>query len=254
MRFFETKNYDDFVMMKGNRDIDEPNVKRFMKIIQEGKLYDEVQVNPTKMNGKWVIVDGQHKFTALKRLGKAVPVIVKRTNVPLKGVVDINTQRKNWTDVDRVRSYSELGNENYTRLYNIFLELNKVHSVTINTVAKMCHGSLAQSDKAEKEYNLKGGNWVFKKTESDVRKVFNECVKFTKRHPDCMSATFINCIQSLMENQEGFSIKRLLESSRKNPHKFLRCATKPDMLRMLEELYNFNREKKSRLYFNINKL
>ena len=135
MRFFETKNYDDFVMMKGNRDIDEPNVKRFMKIIQEGKLYDEVQVNPTKVNGKWVIVDGQHKFTALKRLGKAVPVIVKRTNVPLNGVVDINTQRKYWTDVDRVRSYSELGNEKYTRLYNIFLELNKIHSVTINTVA-----------------------------------------------------------------------------------------------------------------------
>ena len=58
MRFFETTNYDDFVLIAGNREISQANVNRFKRIIQEdGDVYDDVQVNPTKVNGKWAIVE-----------------------------------------------------------------------------------------------------------------------------------------------------------------------------------------------------
>jgi len=254
MRFFETKDYDSFVFMEGNRVIDPPNVKRFMGIIKNGELYDDIQVNPQKVDGKWVIVDGQHRFLAHKELGLPVPVIMKRKNVPLTGVIQINTTRKNWKVLDRVKSFATLGNENYKRLLAMHQELNRMHPVSISLVSKLCHGSLATSISMGQKSNINDGSWVFNEKEEDVRKVFNECLKFTKQHPDIISDTFVHCIQSLMENQPGFNIKRMLTASTVHSHRFVRAARKQDMLRMLEDVYNFNRERKNRLFFDVNNL
>jgi len=254
MRFFESKNYDEFVFMEGNRPIVESNVKRFMKIIETDGLHDEVEVNPVKVNGKWVVVDGQHRFLAHKRLGRAVPCITKRRNVELKGIIDINTVRKSWTILDRVKSWATLGNEPHIRLLNLWEELNAVHPIRVGTLAKMAQGSLASSIKATHRTNLNDENWVFVCDESDIRKVYNECVKFTSIDDKVMSDTFIHCIQSLMTKQPGFDIKRMYSSAKANPHKFVRAARKQDMLRMLEELYNYNRTASNRLYFDMNNL
>ena len=56
MRFFETTDYDDFAFIDGNRPIVDSNVKRFVQIIKDGELHDEIQVNPTKVKGKWVLL------------------------------------------------------------------------------------------------------------------------------------------------------------------------------------------------------
>lgn len=109
MRFFESSNYDDFAFIDGNRPIVEANVRRFMKIIEQGDLISEVEVNPVQVNRKWVVVDGQHRFLAHKRLGVPVPCITKRKNVELKGIIDINTVRKSWSMLDRVNSWAALG-------------------------------------------------------------------------------------------------------------------------------------------------
>jgi hypothetical protein len=254
MRFFETTDYDGFAFIDGNRPIVDGNVKRFVQIIKDGELHDEIQVNPTKVKGKWVIVDGQHRFLAHQILGLPVPVIVKRKNVPLKGIVQINTIRKDWTVLDRVKSFAKLGDKNYQRLLELWGELNAIQPIPINRVAKLCQGSLATSRKKGQSANINEGSWVFVKSEDEVRKVFQECLVFTKDHPDAMSETFIHCIQTLMENQPGFDIKRLQTAAKKNPHMFIRAARKQDMLRMLEELYNFKRMKVNRLYFDMNNL
>jgi len=255
MRFFETTDYDDFVLIAGNREISQSNVDRFKRIIQEeGGVYDEVQVNPRKFNDKWAIVDGQHRFLAYKELGLPVPIVTKRVEVPLKGIIEMNTIRKAWTMPDRVKSYATLGNENYQRLYSIWQELNDLHRISIKTVAKLCQGTLSSSQQRGRAANLGGGDWKFKKSEAEVSKVFKECVKFTECHPDAMSDAFVHCIQSLMDKQPGFKIKRMLTAAKNHPHKFVRAARKQDMLRMLEELYNFNRPQSSRLYFDMNNL
>lgn len=259
MRFFGTTNYDDFVFVEGNRDIEESNVNRFKRILEEGgDIWDEVQVNPTKVNGKWPIIDGQHKFIAFMEKELPVPVLVKRKNVPLKGIIEINTVRKQWTTSDRVKSYATLGNENYQRLYAIWKELNEIHPIPIRAVAKLCQGSLANSSnkatESKQAASINGGHWKFIKQESDVRKVFNECVKFTEHHKHAMSETFVHCIQMLMEKQPKFSVKRMLTAANKHPHRFVRASRKQDMLRMLEELYNFGRNQNNRLFFDMNNL
>ncbi len=254
MRFFETKNYDEFAFMDGNRLIVESNVKRFMKIIEENNLHDEVEVNPMKVNGKWVIVDGQHRFLAHKRLGISVPCVVKRRNVELKGIIDINTVRKQWNMLDRVKSWATLGNKNYQRLLDIWTELNAIHAVPVGTVAKLAQGSLANSSISGQKANLSDGSWEFLSDEKHIRKVFNECLKFVPFHEKVMSDTFVHCIQTLMTNQPGFDIKRMYSSVKSNPHKFVRAARKQDMLRNLEDVYNFNRTHDNRLFFDINNL
>lgn len=252
MRFFESSNYDDFAFIDGNRPIVEANVRRFMKIIEQGDLISEVEVNPVQVNRKWVVVDGQHRFLAHKRLGVPVPCITKRKNVELKGIIDINTVRKSWSMLDRVNSWAALGREDYVRLLNLWKELNAIHRIQIGTIAKLAQESLANSTVHGQRTNLRDGEWKFLSTEENVRNVYTECLKFTELGEWVISDTFVHCIQRLMNLQPGFDIKRMFLSAKKHPHKFVRAARKQDMLRMLEELYNFNRASGNRLYFDMN--
>ncbi len=54
-RYFTSTNYDDFVMILGNRRIDPNHVKKLGKEYEaDGGFREEIRVNPTKVDGKWV--------------------------------------------------------------------------------------------------------------------------------------------------------------------------------------------------------
>ena len=70
--FEELFDYDD----PFNRviDIDEPHVKSYMVAIQNGKKLDPVILGPKHSDGKYSIVDGNHRALAYAALGKDIPV------------------------------------------------------------------------------------------------------------------------------------------------------------------------------------
>src|SRR4051812_17863079 len=66
----ETSNYDVFVLDKKNRPISDEKVLTFMKEFQAGHFFmNEFPVIVDKQN---IILDGQHRFEACKRLGYAI--------------------------------------------------------------------------------------------------------------------------------------------------------------------------------------
>ena len=70
IKFIESNHYQRFSYFSSNRNLDENHVKRLMYSIELNGLLEEITINE-----KWQIIDGQHRFEALKRL--SLPVYAK---------------------------------------------------------------------------------------------------------------------------------------------------------------------------------
>ena len=65
---YETKNYDQFKTLEGNRSIDQKNVNNIEQNMREHGVLPTVII----VNEKMEVIDGQHRIEALKRLHEPV--------------------------------------------------------------------------------------------------------------------------------------------------------------------------------------
>ena len=100
-----TKDYDLFKFLDTNRQPNDLMIKKLTKSIKENGVQIPIIVNPDKY-----IVDGQHRFWALRGLGYNVPYIVSRTWKDDKHTIEINNTGKKWTAMDYANYAAESGN------------------------------------------------------------------------------------------------------------------------------------------------
>jgi hypothetical protein len=91
----KTKDYDMFSFLDSNR---EPNSRR-IKSIAESIKKNGVQI-PIIVNKNKQIVDGQHRFWALKSLGYTIPYIVSHTWKNDAHTIEINNTGARWNALD----------------------------------------------------------------------------------------------------------------------------------------------------------
>lgn len=107
-KIYQTYNYQQFKILEYNRDI-----TRF-DLLNESIATEGIK-NPILVDEEFNIIDGQHRYTYAKELGK--PIIYYVT--PKKSendVVEINTTAKRWQISDYIRHYANQGNNEYLRL------------------------------------------------------------------------------------------------------------------------------------------
>ena len=252
-RYFTSTNYDDFVLILGNRRIDPNHVKKLGKEYEaDGCFREEIRVNPTKVDGKWVIMDGQHRFTYLKQHGHPVQVLVYKEDLSLTDLQQVNRVRKNWNLEDLIRSYAALGNEHYATLLRVWEDLHAMYGIAPITVAHIAQGSLTNTVRKSSKANLKQGYWEWVVPEDKVRAVIHQCARFREVDERCMTTIFIHCISRLLDTDPKFKIDRLLDQAKKFHWKFIRASRKCDMLRMIDELYNFRKKEDNRHRIDLN--
>ena len=146
---YKSNNYSKFKLMKGNRDIDDSNVKKLESSIKSigYKIEEHIIVNE-----KFEIADGQHRFMACKNLG--VPIYyMQGTGLDLKTVKMLNSNQKNWRLKDHVHSNAEVEIDNkdsYVRINNLITK----YGISINIL--QCPALLRCN-----KNNLKNGTAVF---------------------------------------------------------------------------------------------
>lgn len=258
MRFFETKNYGMFMLIDGNRDVKESRVKKLAKSIEKEGQIEEIRVNPTKINGKYAVTDGQHRLAGCVMLEIPVKVLVNRKDVPLTEIIATNSQRNNWTLPDLVKSYAQLGNPEYIKLLEYYEKFNKKHPIGMQAVAFICRGSMSRNSNSADDQahgdNLKDGTWRSVLTDKVIMDTWEKCKMFADNHDMTLTRPFVHCVQSIMINEPSFDLNKLLRQSMKYKERFVLASRKQDMLRMFEEVYNHNTNSKNRRYLNLNKL
>lgn len=166
MEILRTNNYDMFSFRKENREINTNKVislKR--KLLDDGR-----QIMPIICNKNMEIIDGQHRFQALKELGWDIIYYVDES-VTSYDLISINNTQSNWGLIDYIHYYATLGSDKYIKLE----ELVKKYDFPNKVIAAAVVG------KYVKESTIKNGSFSF--TEKELGEGI-KCLEFLQALKD----------------------------------------------------------------------
>ena len=228
-RFFlgETKQYNSFKFSESNREISTKKVNKFIKLIKKQGLQVPIIVNEDKF-----IVDGQHRFVALRRLKMTIPYIVSRAWKNEEDTIIMQEGTK-WTALDYCRSKAVLGNvdceqaldaESWNKLTN-----NKMSKITCLELLK--DGSYSGVLKSLKDnlykLNLSVASDIFK------------CLNLVKEYPigtNLYGQKLCRALKTLYLKNNGLDEKKIVKLFSKNYVKGF--ASEKDQYEYIKDLYN----------------
>lgn len=123
-----TDDFNKFKIMKGNRAVRESRVK---KILQSFANVGYVQA-PIVVNEKMEIIDGQGRYEACMETNQPIAYIVI-DGLGHKHCINMNINCENWKTEDYIKSYADLGYENYVRLQDFLDRCHSNRSVQYST-------------------------------------------------------------------------------------------------------------------------
>lgn len=143
-----TTNYNLFGKLKGNRIVNPNHVKKIRQSLRKQHIMEVsiiVVCNPTPEDGRppFLIIDGQHRFDALKEENLPITFVVvteventDETRI-LNMVELLNTSSMEWDVTDFMGSKCELGDENYIRYSEIYKKFSFEHEIIYYTIKKL---------------------------------------------------------------------------------------------------------------------
>ena len=120
IKVFETKEYDRFKRLYGNREVAEGRIRKIISSIRKVGYI----TSPIIVNERMQVIDGQGRLEALKRLDLPVHFIIV-PNIGIDECIAMNINQTNWTLIDYINSHAETGNVSYMYLRNLIMAYNK---------------------------------------------------------------------------------------------------------------------------------
>lgn len=124
---YQSSDYDLFKFIESNRVVKKSHVEKLIQQINDGYEMPPIIV---KENGE--ILDGQHRFMALKQLGKPVEYIIKE-NIKQDTLQKSNTLVSKWSVKDHINFFMKENNQEYKELHE-FIEYS---GLTADTAARI---------------------------------------------------------------------------------------------------------------------
>ena len=122
-----TENYDMFKKIGGNRKLNKANYAKIVKSMKEEQL-----IIPIVVNEKYEIIDGQHRYTACKDLGKPVYFYMVR-GYGLNQVKRANIASSNW----KKENYLDMFIAEKNEVYIEFEEIKERYDINISNLLKI---------------------------------------------------------------------------------------------------------------------
>lgn len=144
-----TENYDMFKKIGGNRKINKANYAKIVKSMKEEQL-----IIPIVVNEKYEIIDGQHRFTACKDLGKPVYFYMVR-GYGLDQVKRANIASSNWKKENYLDMFIAEGNE----IYKEFEEIKERYDLNISNLLKI-FAIVQEKQSARVGYEFENGTFT----------------------------------------------------------------------------------------------
>lgn len=255
-----TFNYDQFNYIKGNRPIEESNVKAIANQLQQ-----YAQIVPIVVNSKYQIIDGQHRLEACRRLKIPVKFIVEKS-ASIDAVITSNAVGKKWSELDHINRHASEGKTEYIQLKKWVQECKdlgfnygpSVMMAQLSGTRRSCYmyddGKVRAADKHGSAKKLYGVGTVikvgmFKFPNIQKSKDFRDAlIKFNK-FPFYQKSAFVAALNQCMKIKE-FNVDRLLETAEKYPRRFTNEVSTADFLQMIEKAYNYRKHAKLAIVMN----
>lgn len=132
---FTTEKYELFKFIDSNRKVKKSHVEKLKQQLREGYELPPIIVKP---NGE--ILDGQHRFTALKEMGEPIEFII-RNQIRQDTLQKSNTLVSKWSTYDHINFHMKEGNAHYKELKD-FIEYSELG---VGTAARILGKTVSRS-------------------------------------------------------------------------------------------------------------
>jgi hypothetical protein len=239
MNIGKTTNYDFKIVSGWNRPVKEEHVKSLMKSIM---LKDSTHVFPIVVNRNNVILDGQHRYEALKRLGKPIHYILYEGE-DIDWIKLVNNNQRQWTVSDYLEAEISNGNKDYID----FKEFCLYYGMSYNLMLSIIFSSSGID--MNKNKHFKSG--LFKMPSDNIIDNFFlkliDIEKYTEFEARSNSYFIRSCIK--LFKKENYNHKRLIDKLQKNNRMIKKCSSIDEYFLIFNEIYNFNVKKSDELIY-----
>lgn len=224
-----TTNYSLFRDISGNRVKNLQHLNRLEQSIKERYLFTVITVNE-----KMEIIDGQHRFEVLSKLGLPIHYVICK-GYGLPEVHRMNTNTKNWTADDYMNAYVDLGYKDYITYKRFKENYGLSHSET--------RVLLGKANKA----TFNSGSFKVRHYEqgvSDIERIY----ELKPYYEGVNRRSFILAMHSLLR-RSNFEFDDFLHRVKMQPNKLVDCPTQASYVALIEDIYNYRRREKVNLRY-----
>lgn len=235
-KVLQTREYDKFKELSGNRPVDEHHVSRIKRsMLDNGNL---TQNFPLVVNESMEIIDGQHRLAALREL--EWPVFYKvQKGLNLTTVRAINQAMKNWSWKDYAQSYASMGAIEYQNILKLYETFNYGLRILLSYA-----GDVKSSGR---EVRFVAGDFKFKvplQEAIDQLNLANEVADVVEK----TDREFIVAMHAILNNPQ-YDHAHMLRKAGKFGKTLRDYKRTTDYWRELEDIYNYHEPEENRVRF-----
>lgn len=129
MEILHTKDYSMFNFITGNRPVNKKKIKDLKDEATNGlDLFEYCPIVVYKEDGKYKVIDGQHRFQASKELKKPIYYVVC-DKLTLVQIAKLNSNSSNWSNKNFLECFIKTGIEDYKDLERLIKKYHVSYSV-----------------------------------------------------------------------------------------------------------------------------
>jgi hypothetical protein len=238
---FQSTEYKNFVMINGNRPLNENKIKKIIAEIESGNdmlQYYPIQVRVVKE--KLEILDGQHRYFISKKLKRPIHYIMVHEEKTIHDIARVNSNVEKWKNTDFINSYIISGNKNYDIIKSFKDQYNMGMGVTLSLLH---HGTPGADHGGTNGLIDDFQNGVFLVKNQQKAIDFAETCKRFDFFKGWNSRGFLIAIQRIMK-ADLVSIDDVHASVSKHPELLVTNSTGKDYIHNIERIMNIGKSKR----------
>jgi len=241
-----TTNLDIFKFHEVNRDITNVESVNRIKRIAESMKEDGVLQIPIIVNRQHVVVDGQHRLTAARIVGKGIYYLVdEKIPCNTKGIFDyarkFNRSVKEWGKKDYINGWAKQGNQSYQILQD-FSNKYPMFSLTERLMLLMNSGSKSvdKADFSDGKFEIGS----IRRAEQWANHLLELKPYFEQGYN---KSNFVRTILTILEKKKDFKFDEFLHKVKLRPTELKVCGDKKSYAELIENIYNYKRKSEDKL-------
>lgn len=232
---FVTRNYDQFITLVENRELDQKHIERLTESFKKKYL-----ISPAVVNSKMQVIDGNHRMRVCRALGLPFYYTIQ-DGYGLDEMNQYNVLSKNWNSLDYLNFFYKRGLTTYVQFKDF---MDKFPEFGISSCMRIL--SLLQNGRVQGKLNgVRVGN--IRQFESggfkipDLQKSYsfaNMLLDFKPFYNGYSRSTFVSAMMPIFDSKD-YDHKTMLNKLSNQPNKLSHCNDIRQYRLLVEDIYNY---------------
>ena len=232
---YQTKDYSIFKFRDDNRVINKSHVKN---IANNMRVRGWEKGSYVVINKKGEVIDGQHRVTAAMETGISISYILEST-AGFETIRNLNSRQKNWAIHDHIHGFVVEGNPHYVKLNNFMKQYPELKPTEC---MMLCSNTLGGCNRDIFE----SGGYTTKNMDKAITWAMN-IMELKPYFEGYNRSTFVRAIIKTLTKCKEFSFEEFVRKVKVRPTNIHFCGSVDEYIKMIEDIYNFSRNKSSRI-------